>query len=118
MTADVDGPGEHPPGDQEAASDGQRPSLFPRLDDLESEGPFNGLPEVLTVEEAAQILRIGRNAAYEQAKRWKATGGLEGLPVVNFGRTLRVPRRALAQLMVIGVRKQPDVATQPEGAEM
>ncbi len=118
MTADVDGLGEHPPGHENAANDGQRATLLGRSVDPEAEGAFNDLPEVLTVEEAAQILRIGRNAAYEQAKRWKATGGLEGLPVLNFGRTLRVPRRALAQLMVIGVRKQPDVTTQPKGAEM
>ncbi len=57
------------------------------------------LPEVLTVEEAANVLRIGRGAAYELARRWRVTGGREGLPVVRFGRTLRVPRAALLRLL-------------------
>lgn len=56
-------------------------------------------PEVLTVEEAAALLRIGRNAAYTAARRWRATGGREGLPCIEFGRTLRVPRSALQQLL-------------------
>ncbi len=54
---------------------------------------------VLTVEEAAHILRIGRSAAYEQARRYLATGGAEGLPVVRLGRLLRVPRQALVRLL-------------------
>ena len=53
------------------------------------------LPDFLTVEEAAAILRIGRTAAYEQARRYLATGGAEGLPVIRVGRQLRVPRAAL-----------------------
>jgi hypothetical protein len=40
------------------------------------------LPLVLSVEEAARLLRIGRSAAYEQARIFRATGGREGLPVV------------------------------------
>jgi len=55
-------------------------------------------PDFLTIEEAAQILRIGRTVAYAQAKEWRATGGESGLPVVSFGRVLRVPRAALAAL--------------------
>ena len=57
------------------------------------------LPEVLTVEEAAAILRIGRGAAYALARRWRASGGREGLPVIELGRTLRVPRRELDRLL-------------------
>ena len=56
-------------------------------------------PEVLTVEEAARVLRIGRGAAYELARQWRETGGREGLPVVSLGRTLRVPRAALRRLL-------------------
>jgi hypothetical protein len=58
--------------------------------------------EVLTVEEAAAILRISRNAAYALARRWRVTGGREGLPCIELGRTLRVPRTALAQLLGSG----------------
>ena len=43
------------------------------------------LPEVLTVEEAAAVLRIGRGAAYELARQWRESGGRSGLPVVTLG---------------------------------
>jgi transposase len=33
-------------------------------------------PLTYTVEEAAQLLRIGRRTAYAWAKEWRATGGL------------------------------------------
>jgi hypothetical protein len=59
-------------------------------------GPGEG---VLTVEEAARILRIGRGTAYAQARRWRETKGREGLPVIVLGRSLRVPRVALQRLL-------------------
>ena len=55
--------------------------------------------EVLTVEEAAAILRISRNAAYALARQWRATGGRVGLPCVELGRCVRVPRAALRRLL-------------------
>ena len=36
--------------------------------------------EVLTIDEAAAILRISRNAAYAAARQWRATGGEHGIP--------------------------------------
>ena len=57
------------------------------------------VPALLTVEEAARVLRIGRTAAYELARRDLATGGAEGLRVVRVGRLLRVPRAALEDLV-------------------
>lgn len=33
------------------------------------------------------------------AQQWRATGGRSGLPVVDFGHVLRVPRRALEELV-------------------
>ena len=56
---------------------------------------MNPLPLFLTVEEAAAVVRIGRTAAYQLAARYEATDGREGLPVVRFGRLLRVPRARL-----------------------
>lgn len=50
------------------------------------------MPAVLTVEEAAAILRVSRSAAYAAA----AAGQL---PAVRIGRTLRVPRQALEALL-------------------
>lgn len=57
------------------------------------------LPEVLTVEEAAVFLRIGRGAAYELARQWRVSNGREGLPVVSLGRSLRVPKSSLVRLL-------------------
>jgi excisionase family DNA binding protein len=54
------------------------------------------LPEMLRVEEAAAFLRIGRNRAYEETARFLHTGGATGLPCIRIGRSVRVPRHALA----------------------
>lgn len=56
-------------------------------------------PEVMTIEEAAAMLRIGRSSAYTLARRYRATGGREGLPVIELGRHLRVPRAGLRRLL-------------------
>jgi excisionase family DNA binding protein len=57
------------------------------------------LPEVLTIEEAAKVLRIGRGAAYALARQYLATDRRHGLPVVRLGRSLRVPRAKLLALL-------------------
>ena len=58
-----------------------------------------GLPLLLTVEEAGALLRIGRTKAYAMAREWRGTDGRSGLPVVDLGHVLRVPRRALEELL-------------------
>ncbi len=55
--------------------------------------------QTLTVEEAAKVLRIGRTAAYALAREWRATHGRSGIPVLELGRTLRVPRHALQAML-------------------
>ena len=55
--------------------------------------------EVLTIDEAATILRISRNAAYAAAREWRATGGKTGIPCIEIGRTLRVPRAEFERLL-------------------
>lgn len=57
------------------------------------------LPLVLTIEEAAEILRISRWAAYEQARIWRETDGRCGLPVLTLGRCLRVSRATLEEML-------------------
>jgi excisionase family DNA binding protein len=53
------------------------------------------LPDMLRVDEAATVLRIGRSAAYEAVAVFQATGGAEGIPAIRIGRSVRVPKRAL-----------------------
>src|SRR5437763_15454072 len=74
-----------------------------------------GLPDLLTVEEAAVLRRIGRNKAYGLARQWRATNGRCGLPVVEFGHTLRVPRHALEQMLGVKFTAWP-TAPGPESA--
>lgn len=56
------------------------------------------LPDFLTVEEAAAHLRLSRSQAYEMTRIWRATGGRRGLPVLEFGRILRVPKAVLLRM--------------------
>ena len=56
-------------------------------------------PDFLTVEEAGDVLRIGRTAAYQLAREFLATGGSTGIPVVRYGRQLRVPRCRLEDVL-------------------
>jgi hypothetical protein len=55
-------------------------------------------PDLMTVDEAAEYLRISRTLGYQPARQYRITGGEAGLPVVQVGRCLRVPRHALAEL--------------------
>jgi hypothetical protein len=54
---------------------------------------------MLTVEEAGELLRIGRSKAYALAREWRETNGRSGLPVVDLGNVLRVPRPALEEMI-------------------
>jgi hypothetical protein len=56
---------------------------------------FEELPEMLRVEEAAELLRISRSRAYAEVGLYQSTDGASGLPSIRIGRTLRVPKRAL-----------------------
>jgi hypothetical protein len=63
-----------------------------------------GMPPsgLLTVEEAAQVSRIGRSLAYQLAAEYRASGGVSGMPVISIGGCLRVPRWALLELVLTG----------------
>lgn len=87
-----------------------RPTDHPS--DLTADGPAPGpMPVLLTVEEAAELLRIGRTTAYALTREWRATNGASGLPVINVGRKLRVPLRQLELLaggpLAVGAREEP-----------
>lgn len=56
--------------------------------------------ETVSVEEAAVILGVGRNLAYELAREYLETQGQRGLPVLQLHRRrLRVPVPALLRLL-------------------
>lgn len=57
------------------------------------------IPLLLTVEEAGDLLRIGRTKAYAMTREWRETGGRSGLPVIDLGNVLRVPRKAIEDLI-------------------
>lgn len=61
---------------------------------------LDDLPEFLTVEETAAVLRISRTSAYLLTQRWRYTRGASGLPVQRLGRLLRVPRSAIECMAV------------------
>lgn len=47
-------------------------------------------PDMLTIEEAARVLRIGRSAAYKLAREYLDTDGASGIPAVRIGGQRRV----------------------------
>jgi excisionase family DNA binding protein len=51
--------------------------------------------DVLTVEQAAELLRVGRNQMYEAIGRGE-------VPHVRIGRTIRLSRRALEEWLLRG----------------
>ncbi len=62
------------------------------------EGDLDDLPAMLTVDEAAHVLRIGRTHAYRLANDY-ISGDARGLPVIRLGGCLRVPRWALIEFI-------------------
>ena len=65
-------------------------------------GSLDEYPLLLTIDEAAGVLRIGRSLAYELARLYEQTEGRLGLPAMRLGSCLRVPRWALAELVATG----------------
>ncbi len=64
------------------------------------------LPPFLRVEQAQELTQLGRSQLYEQTRRWRLSGGKEGIPVVRFGRCLRIPTAALLRLAAV----EPDAS--------
>ena len=57
------------------------------------------LPMLLTMIEAAALLRIGRTTIYKLAETWRVTGGAEGIPTVRIGTKLFVRRADLERIV-------------------
>jgi len=56
---------------------------------------------MLTVAEAAEVLRISRTSAYKLAEEWRVTRGTSGLPTIKLGGRVLVRRVDLA--VIVGV---------------
>ena len=59
------------------------------------------LPPFLRIEQAQELTQLGRSQIYEMTRRWRETGGKEGIPVVQFGRCLRIPTAGLLRLALV-----------------
>ncbi len=70
-------------------------------------GPASRVSATLTVPEAAKLLGVGRNLAYEIVAR---DGELAGVPVIRVGRRLLIPQARF--LAVLGLDSPPDSGTQ------
>jgi len=58
------------------------------------------LPDILTIHEVADFMRISPAVAYEMARRYRATSGREGLPVFMAGtRMMRVSKIELTKFV-------------------
>ena len=57
------------------------------------------LPLMLTVGEAAVVLRVSRTSAYKLAEEWRLTRGASGLPTVRLGSRIVVRRVDLAAIV-------------------
>jgi hypothetical protein len=54
---------------------------------------YDELPPFLRIEQVQELTQLGRSQVYELTRLWRDTDGAEGIPVVPFGRALRVRRR-------------------------
>jgi len=73
-----------------------------------SELTWTNAPDILTVEEAASLARIPRNAAYEAVRQ-----GV--IPSVNLGmRRIRISKVVLAKVLAINVEQEPQPSVRPE----
>ena len=60
-------------------------------------------PDLLTIREAGAVMRVGRSKAYDLARRYLATGGVDGLPVRRIGNQLRAPRLLLEEWLGVPI---------------
>jgi transposase len=69
----------------------------------------------LSIEQAAELLGVGRGAAYAASREYTETRGASGLPTIAIGRRRRVPTAAL--LEVLRDPSSLQVAARPPGED-
>jgi excisionase family DNA binding protein len=70
-----------------------------RLNDGDGPATLDGLPLMLTVDEAARVLRISRTTAYKLVALHDRTAGRSGLPNVRLGSRRMIRRVDLAAIV-------------------
>ena len=72
-------------------------------------------PDLLTIEEAARVLRIGRTKAYAMGQEYRTTNARSGMKVIEVGGQLRVPRAWLEDKLGAPVLSIPSVLGSSNG---
>lgn len=80
-----------------------------RLPQLTVTALGRAFPVYLSVEEAGELVGLGRSKAYDEARR-HADHGQGGLPAVRFGRTLVCPTVAVLRPMGLEPDAEPNPA--------
>ena len=65
-----------------------------------SQPTLDELPDILTIREVADFMRVSPAVAYDMARQYRATDGRQGLPVFMAGaRMMRVSKLELAKFV-------------------
>ena len=75
-------------------------------------------PDLLTIEEAARVLRIGRTKAYAMGQEYRTTNARNGMKVIEIGGQLRVPRAWLEDKLGAPVLSIPPVRRSSNGSSI
>ena len=59
----------------------------------------------ISVPEAGRLFGFGKTKSYEEAHRYLRSGGREGLPTIQFGRSLVCPTARVLHLL--GIDREP-----------
>ena len=73
--------------------------------------PDEEAPELLTVAEAAEILRCHKNTVYSQVRQYLVTDGATGIEAIKVGGQIRVLRRPLEKKLQIKIARIPPPTT-------
>jgi excisionase family DNA binding protein len=76
------------------------------------------MPDLLTVMEAAGVLRVGRTTAYDQVAKYFATNGADGMPCIRVGGQLRVPRVLFEEWLGFRITVWPPLEAPDDGDDV
>ena len=68
---------------------------------------LEGMPPLLTVAQASEVLVLGRSKTYQLTVEWERTGGRSGIPFVWVGNQKRIPTSALAEWLESQLGRPP-----------